>query len=63
MSGVASWIRSYLHVLRVLGNESAHEKRGEGRSPAHVEARDVAIGLFCLQRVLEFWVSERARVA
>ena len=61
--GVASWIRSYLHVLRVLGNESAHERDRPGQTPAHVEARDVAIGLFCLQRVLEFWASQRGRVA
>ena len=50
-TGVASWIRFYLHVLRVLGNESAHERDWPGQPPTHVEAQDVAIGLFCLQRV------------
>ncbi len=57
--GVADWIRSYMHVLRVLGNESAHERdRGERRPPA-VRDADLAVCLLCMQRVLEFWLEVR----
>ena len=53
--GIADWIRSYLHLLRVLGNESAHQKRRETRTPVSVDERDLALCMFCLLRVLEFY--------
>jgi hypothetical protein len=52
---VANWIRSYMHTLRLLGNESAHEKPSDDRYPPFVSAEDLALCLFCAQRVLSFW--------
>jgi O-acetyl-ADP-ribose deacetylase (regulator of RNase III) len=53
---VADWIRSYMHVLRIFGNESAHERDKSNRRPRSIAERDVAICLFCLQRLLDFWI-------
>jgi hypothetical protein len=53
--GVAPWIRSYMHMLRLLGNEAVHEKSTEGRKPPYVEQEDLVICLFCIQRLLGFW--------
>jgi hypothetical protein len=55
--GIAEWIRSYMHVLRIFGNESAHEKLKSDRRPKSVTEADMALCLFCLQRLLEFWVN------
>jgi hypothetical protein len=56
---IAPWIRGYMHTLRILGNESVHEKTSDGRIPAHVNQDDLALCLFCLQRVVEFWKAYR----
>lgn len=53
--GVASWVRSYMHTLRLFGNEAAHEKSKSGRRPSTIDESDLAICLFCLQRVVSFW--------
>lgn len=58
--GVAGWITSYLHVLRVFGNESAHEKDKPNRKPASINEADMALCLFCLQRVLDFWLETKS---
>jgi hypothetical protein len=55
--GVADWMRSYMHVLRILGNESAHEKDKGDRIPATIDEADLTLCFFCLQRVLDFWLS------
>jgi len=55
--GVAGWIRSYMHVLRMLGNESAHEKDNSGKHPSFASEEDLVISLFCLLRVWNFWAS------
>ena len=55
--GVAGWIRSYMHVLRMLGNESAHEKDNSGKRPAFASEDDLVISLFCVLRVWNFWAS------
>lgn len=52
---VAPWIQGYLHTLRILGNESAHEKSSEGRIPGTLGDADVALCLFCIQRVTVFF--------
>jgi hypothetical protein len=54
--GIADWIRSYMHTIRIFGNESAHEKNQPNRRPIAVAEVDVTICLFCIQRVLGFWV-------
>jgi hypothetical protein len=54
--GVASWIQSYMHTLRFFGNESAHEKSIAGQRPPYVSEDDLAICLFCVQRLIDFWM-------
>jgi hypothetical protein len=54
---VADWVRSYLHTLRVFGNESAHSKHADKRTPAHIDERDVELWCLSLHRVLDFWGS------
>jgi uncharacterized protein DUF4145 len=58
--GIAGWIRSYMHVLRVLGNESAHEKDDSGKRPSFAIEEDLVISLFCLLRLWNFWASAKS---
>jgi hypothetical protein len=53
--GVAVWIQSYLHTMRHMGNEAAHERAGTSQFPPYVNEDDLTIVLFCIQRVLGFW--------
>jgi O-acetyl-ADP-ribose deacetylase (regulator of RNase III) len=50
--GVAPWVRSYFHLMRLFGNESAHTKTADHRHPRHVEQEDLPVCLFCLERAL-----------
>ena len=53
---VAPWICAYMHVLRQLGNEAAHENTlGSTRVPKIVAPADLTAGLFCVQRLLDSW--------
>lgn len=52
---VSPWVISYLHTLRVIGNEVVHIRDGGRRNPAHLADEDVAVCLFCLLRVARFW--------
>jgi hypothetical protein len=56
---VAPWIRGYMHVLRHVGNESAHEGSQEARLPPSVEPVDLGLCLACVNRLLEFWIDHR----
>jgi hypothetical protein len=60
---IADWIKSYMHVLRIFGNESAHEKLRPNRRPTSVTEADMALCLFCLQRLLQFWVEFKETTA
>lgn len=60
---VATWIQEYLHVLRVVGNESAHETTKPGRRPREISEADLAICLMCFERALEFWSSWKEQQA
>ncbi|MBI3762873.1 MAG: DUF4145 domain-containing protein [Chloroflexi bacterium] len=54
---VGPWMCGYMHVLRHLGNESAHDNVGAGsRQPPIVAAADLIAGLTCVTRLLEFWL-------
>lgn len=54
---VAPWICGYMNVLRHLGNESAHDTESTaGRLPPVVAPQDMVTGLFCVLRLLEFWI-------
>lgn len=61
--GIATWIQSYLHVLRHLGNQAAHHQTDSRAFPATVNQSDLAICIFCIQRLLEFWFEARARAS
>ena len=53
---VAPWIVSYLTVLRIFGNEAAHHK-SEKLYPSALSSDDLALCLFAIQRVLDFWIA------
>jgi hypothetical protein len=55
--GVSPWMLSYMHLLRVFGNEAVHEKRKELRQPKTVNSWDLMVLLSCLDRVLEWELS------
>jgi len=55
---IASWIISYLHMIRIFGNESAHDLSHNDRIPGNIEAKDISLLLFCVQRVLDFILIE-----
>lgn len=57
-AGIATWISSYLHVLRVFGNESAHESRSDSKEPPVIEDSDLVVCLVCMHRLLSFWSSQ-----
>jgi hypothetical protein len=59
--GIADWIRSYMHMLRVFGNESAHEKSRENRHPPAVSEADIVLCLFCILRILDFWAETKLK--
>lgn len=52
---VAPWVLSYLHMLRIFGNEAVHEKPHD-RRPSMVNQGDFGALLVCLDQVLEWWV-------
>jgi hypothetical protein len=56
--GVAQWMRSYMHVLRTLGNEAAHADADADQRPTRVDRNDLIIALFCARRLLAFWLDE-----
>lgn len=55
---VAPWIVTYLHMLRVVGNEVVHIRDVPERKPAGLAEDDMALCLFCVLRVLQFWQSD-----
>ena len=54
----ASWMNGYLHLLRLLGNETSHHENSD-RIPKSIEDRDVMLILFAIERVLGFWIAWR----
>ena len=59
---VAPWICGYMNVLRHLGNEVAHSNSTDtDRQPAMIAPADLTAGLFCLERLLDFWQTYSAR--
>ena len=59
--GIAKWINSYLHCLRVLGNESVHLSEHDQRIPVTLAAGDLIVILGNMARVLDFYRLWRAR--
>lgn len=58
---IAPWICGYMHVLRHLGNEAAHEQDREHRVPSFVEQSDLGLSLLCVERLLSFWQQTRTK--
>lgn len=57
--GIADWMRSYMHTLRIFGNEAAHERDAKERRPQTLTERDLALCLFCLERLISFWLETK----
>ena len=53
---VSTWVTSYMHTLRVFGNEGAHQKEAGKRIPPGLDQEDLIACLVCVQRVLSFWL-------
>jgi hypothetical protein len=58
MLSVSQWIQSYFHTIRILGNEAVHAKHPEKRTPAYVDEKDLEIGMYCLSRIIDFYLSQ-----
>lgn len=55
-NGAAPWLCGYMHVLRHLGNEAAHDNTAEERQPRLVTSEDLLVALLCVQRMLTCWL-------
>ena len=56
---VSMWMSSYMHLLRIFGNESVHE-RYDDRLPSELTENDFHHLPLCLNRVLRFrWIRNR----
>jgi len=53
---IASWMTSYMHIVRTFGNHVAHDQTKSKKVPAHLSDKDFTNYLFCLNRVLDFWL-------
>jgi hypothetical protein len=53
---VAEWVICYLNLLHAFGNESAHHKT-QITHPPEIEGHDLAVCLFAIQRILDFWLA------
>jgi hypothetical protein len=51
---------SYLHTLRVIGNEVVHIRDHGDRLPGALEDYDIAMCLLSIQRVVQFWLEVTA---
>jgi len=58
---IPPWIESYFHMLRVFGNAYVHEKL-KARTPKEVSESDLIIVLFGLERVIEFYVTQKSQI-
>jgi hypothetical protein len=61
-TGVAPWLVSYLHTLRVIGNEVVHIRERGNRLPSALNEDDVTVCLFCVQRVAQFWLDAETQM-
>ena len=48
-----------MHTLRIFGNEAAHERDATERRPQTLTERDLAVCLFCLERIVAFWLETK----
>lgn len=52
----AGWIISYMHIIRILGNEQAHDDINQGKIPGEIMVTDQRIMLHCLEQMFTFWI-------
>lgn len=57
--GVSQWIMSYMHTIRIFGNEAVHDKVQSNRNPKSVDEKDLEIGMYCMIRIIDFYLSFR----
>lgn len=53
---IASWVISYMHIIRTFGNLAVHSQAKTSVKPPAFDEKDFIIFLICLNRVLDFWV-------
>jgi hypothetical protein len=53
---IASWIISYLHILRTFGNVAVHTAETHHIKPPSMNEKDLSTLFICLNRVLDFWL-------
>lgn len=53
--GIADWVISYLQVLRIFGNEQAHQIDVGKRFPRQIVEQDLVMCLLAINRILDFW--------
>jgi hypothetical protein len=58
---VSEWVICYLGLLHAFGNEAAHHKT-RNTYPPEISDHDLALCLFAIQRVLDFWFAVRGPV-
>ena len=56
--GVARWVVSYLHVLRVFGNEVVHHGERPNQQPEHLTQADLEVCITVMHRLLRLWLTE-----
>ena len=61
IAGVSPWVITYLHTLRVIGNEVVHIRERESRTPPSLSEEDLAVCLFCIQRIAQFWIDNLSK--
>lgn len=52
----AEWLRHYMHLIRVFGNEAVHSSNNSRTNPKYVESKDFEVGIYCMLRILEFYI-------
>lgn len=53
---IASWVISYLHILRTFGNVAAHSSEANSYRPPTMNEKDLITLFICLNRSLDFWL-------
>lgn len=57
----AGWIISYMHIIRILGNEQTHDDINQGKIPGEIMVTDQRIMLHCLEQLFTFWIQYERR--
>lgn len=58
--GISQWILSYFHTIRIFGNEAVHMKHTMKRSPEFIDEKDLEIGMYCMSKIIEFYLNYRS---